>query len=1812
MKALHQLTLIFSIVLFMVESGQAQCFDPSNTAVLAYDDVSVKLDWTSGGANNWQIRYRISGSTGLYTKQNALSKPYVLTGLSANTAYEIQVRDSCSSSNFSSWISFPNPVITACGVVSAPFKANFDGAAWNPTSGAINSCWRRFNSDINAPSWVTGPPGFVSNTGAANDHTTGSDNYVYTDFGNFAATGPDSSVFESPLFDLSPLTTPQLVYWYHMFGADIEDLKVYISTDRGESYQRIDLLSGQQQITTTDPWKERILSLASYTNDTVRFRFVGYEQTTAGFANAICLDDFEIMEQPTCPKPSNLSVISRSNSSFTLNWTTGGASNWELEYGSSGFTPGTGTRLTATTKPFTINGLNANTTYDIYLRDSCGLNDLSVWVGPLNARTNCAPVSTPYTEDFEGSGFNTSSSFNGPGTINSCWTRDANATYFWKVGPPLFSPTLTGPQNDHSPSGTQYFYSEITNFLAPDTAWAETPLIDLGGLSNPQLNYWVHLYGADINALITEIDNGSGWTTLNTQTGQQQNSKTDAWKEIIVNLLPYKDDTIKLRFSAIRSSGGGFSSDIALDDISIAEAPACPRPTAAQIGQVGTSTVELSWTTGGANLWQVEYGVQGFAPGTGTIVNVSNNPTTISGLSPNTQYQFRVRDSCGSSGVSSWTPLISTTTKCTPAVAPVVEDFDGSTFVPSLLTFAAGQIDGCWKRSDTVTFTWNPFQGASPLFNSGPSQDHTSGSGKYMMSARIGFLGNPLSTELTSLPVDLSALTVPELRFYHHLFGNNIVSLEVQIDNGSGYTSLTTISGPIQSTASDPWTEELISLSAYANDTVRIKFISTRNGNFASQVGVAIDDFEIRETPACPRPSSLQAGQVSTNSVELSWTSGGANLWQIEYGVQGFTPGTGTLVNAGSNPTTITGLSPNTQYQFRVRDSCGSSGVSTWTPLISVTTKCTPVTAPVVENFDGSAFAPAPFLFAVGQIDNCWKRSDTVTFTWNPFQGASPLFNSGPDQDHTSGSGNYMMSTRIGFLGNDLSTELVSVPVDMTALTVPELRFYHHLFGNAISSLEIQVDNGSGFTNLTTINGPIQTASSDAWTEEIISLSAYANDTVRIKFISTRTSGFASQVGVAIDDFEIREAPTCPRPTNISSTGSTQNSITLDWTTGGATNWQLQYRQTGTSAWSTVSVSSKPYTLNGLSPSTGYEVRVRDSCGANDVSFYSATFIAYTACGIAQMPFSEDFDGARWTPGTFTTNIGNQIDPCWGRPANDGLNFGPWSGPTLSFNTGPDQDASGTGKFLHSHNNTFNQTQTGVITSPNIAISNSQGVPKLKYAYHMFGSNVVKLEVLVKRQGGNFSLLKTITGQKQTSSSQAWKMDSVSLNNYVGDTIQLRFRAESNGFRGDISIDEVSVRGNGAICDSVSNLSLSNATATTVDVSWTSNNVGATSNIRYYESGQPGSAQVTSAVTSPFTLTGLISETNYTIEVFDDCGQINSSAVADTISTVACDTISGSFSFTTNFLGVSFSSNLSANVDSVFWRFGDGNTDTLFNPFHAYSVAGAYPVKLYIYSDCGAGDTISRLVKVCDTLRIDFSYTLQGDTLQVDASNSQNASGYRWDFGDSISGTGQNKTIVYPQSGTKQVTLTIFNSCGDTLSLTKTVQVCLQPVAKWTYSVLPPVNSGLRLQFDASATQNATVYNWDFGDGNTGTGVQPIHIYSTPGLFYEVTLTVSNACGKSDQYKYKLNEIGLDDLRVEDLQLFPNPTQGEVELRWDLSAGQLLQYHLIDAQGRTLRTGDLSERLGKARFDLNDLPAGPYRLLLLTEKDQLSLPLIKQ
>ena len=154
----------------------------------------------------------------------------------------------------------------------------------------------------------------------------------------------------------------------------------------------------------------------------------------------------------------------------------------------------------------------------------------------------------------------------------------------------------------------------------------------------------------------------------------------------------------------------------------------------------------------------------------------------------------------------------------------------------------------------------------------------------------------------------------------------------------------------------------------------------------------------------------------------------------------------------------------------------------------------------------------------------------------------------------------------------------------------------------------------------------------------------------------------------------------------------------------------------------------------------------------------------------------------------------------------------------------------------------------------------------------------------------------------------------------------------------------------------------------------------------------------------------------------------------------------------------------------------------------------------------------------------------------------------------------------------------------------------LRPWPAGLTTILSPINSGLRIQFDGTSSIGAASYAWDYGDGNSDTGPQPIHIYSTPGLFYVVELTVTNACGAISKRKFALNQLSEEEVDFDaKLELYPNPATAEVNLEWNAQNIEPQSVSIFGLNG-ALQQQALIENTqsGSLTISLNGLAKGLY------------------
>ena len=526
-----------------------------------------------------------------------------------------------------------------CTGITAPYVENFDVAA-----GSIPNCWSQGAS--NSEDWKF-------NDGTLSDHVG--------DFGDHLGTASSSGGYYAYVDDSTPdnmgttLETPEV----NVSGLVIPALSFYmISDNEGQSNVSfsVDFYDGANwnvgvftSSSNTGGWTEVFINLSSYTiTGPVKARFIVDEDNPSGqFYDDVAIDDVRFDELPSCTKPnaSSLAVANIVSSGADIIWSAGpsGETEWDLVYGTSGFDPNTGGVTVVDNDGVSgevLSGLSPQTMYDVYVRAICGPGDKSAFIGPLSFATACTSYTLPFTEDFD----------TAAGSIPLCWEMTGGENWlFDNVAPTSGHIGDNGNITGTTPSGGYFAWIDDSGTSAPSTL--TSPLIDISTASNPTL-YFYEISDNEGNANATldvEVFDGSGWNSLISLTGN-----TNGWQETIVSLNPYQSaGNIRVRFTITGSSS--FYDDIAIDDISIKSGPACIDPNNIEVVNTTADGAEVAWTNfSGSTMWNVEYGLSGFAQGTGTVLNISSNPYTFTGLALGTEYDFYLQADCGNGDLSTW------------------------------------------------------------------------------------------------------------------------------------------------------------------------------------------------------------------------------------------------------------------------------------------------------------------------------------------------------------------------------------------------------------------------------------------------------------------------------------------------------------------------------------------------------------------------------------------------------------------------------------------------------------------------------------------------------------------------------------------------------------------------------------------------------------------------------------------------------------------------------------------------------------------------------------------------------------------------------------------------------------------------------------------------------------------------------------------------------------------------------------------------------------------------------------------------------
>ena len=751
-------------------------------------------------------------------------------------------------------------------------------------------------------------PGFERTSARAH---SGSYSYYHTDY--------DSYYSLEDAWMVMPATTcgtnDELIFWYsHDYSSYYEYSGVWISTASNDPIANPGDFTELQELNAAAPggfsedvWTEYVTNLAAYSGQTVyvAFKYSGI------YSHILYIDDFSIAPAPTCPAPSSFLASNITATTADFNWVSGGASVWNIEYGPTGFTPGTGTFVPNAANPFNLTGLTPETGYDVYVQDVCAIADLSAWV-KTSFTTTCALITPAYNEDFSSM---TST------VVPSCWSEA-------RGGSALTGPTSLGASNWmndeflNNTSGSKSARVEFWN--SGDVEWLISPSFDLSGATDWELGFDVGvtkfsgsgaatLDSDDEVILLISVDNGTTWNTL--EVFNASNSPSNLGEVRNYNLSAY---TSTAQFAFLANEGptyGGVDLNFYVDNFDIHVLPTCPAPTDLVASGVTDTVAVLGWTPGGSAFANVEYGPAGFTPGTGQTIYNAFNPLTVDNLLPNTSYDFYVQDSCSASDLSAWTGPFNFTTACTTYSIPWNEGFEGIT--------AAGNLPECTFKTGFITTLTAP--------------------GSYNRQARTGskYLYTDYGEDdwFYTVPIKLTAGEVYEFSTWAINDGATGFDVTLNVGTGQNITSVTALLSSYNNIQSTSYTKLK---GYYTAPTTGVYYFSIHVVSNYNPWYISFDDFKVDLAPSCLEPEDLISTYAAADSVVLNWTAGaGETAWNIEYGPVGFTPGTGTLVSSTATTDTIAGLSLGSFFDFYVQADCGSGDLSAWTGPVSVGTAIT-------------------------------------------------------------------------------------------------------------------------------------------------------------------------------------------------------------------------------------------------------------------------------------------------------------------------------------------------------------------------------------------------------------------------------------------------------------------------------------------------------------------------------------------------------------------------------------------------------------------------------------------------------------------------------------------------------------------------------------------------------------------------------------------------------------------------------------------------------------------------------------------------------
>lgn len=1134
------------------------------------------LAWQpQGDETQWLVAYSTEPLTNYSNATNSIvaTAPQItITQLTADTRYYVSVAALCNQGQQSGW-SVPTQFFTTCPYSRPlPLHEDFRLSHLDANNNiGVPQCWERPTGDMPTVRDITTrtPEGFnvTIRKGLYFDNETNDQRIILPLLEGIA----EARVVLNAISQTSISTL--------LVGLYSADLDTFVTLDT------LNIHPGR--------YRRYIVPLQHYGLDYNENWQVEIRTPSWALYKKSIIDHLTVERIPDCPDVPDMTVVRQSADYITLAWPADSITDhWRVAYSTVATTrPDTCAFLDANVNMATITDLTPNTEYFIYLQSGCS----SLWGEELALLTpqECDSTLTSLTINFDN------------GSIVS---EAIPLTADWYLGEQVCEQIFTA--SDINQRGLSSGY--ITRIHIPwSRIWAnfnpnhklyigsthqesfasDNDFVPIAQLTLINTNQFIPSSPSTVTVTLAEpffFDSTSNIVLAITSNGQAATPSHNAGRLSTITGNCYMEDSgMTLYNYNLTSQRTNFIFEIC------SEPPACSQPFMPTVTDITTYGATLNWMSDNDGMFIVEYGPNGFTPGTGTSIATTDTHLELDMLRHSSSYDVYVRSVCAD-GDTSLPLFFGFRTECGMIDAlPFSEDFEqwgqglGSPNPP------------CWHYGSQLSYLY-PYVTTDNRMGGSP--------------ALKLFAANDQPTYAALPEIDTLAVNIDSAQLRFRVAGINpvvidgyggtqpVVTLVVGISDQIGALDGTHFSviDSIDIPASDnpQWMDIELPLLGFGGNGTFITFVSHHD--------ISIDDVVMEAIPSCPHVWDVTLTDFSDTSATLDWRDLlPQNLWQVEYGATGYTPGNGTQFTVSTHPCTIVGLEASATYDFYVRPICSDHDTGLWSlaPL-TMRTLQQPATIPYAYDFEDPEE---------------WSRWETASAMADWYRGSEQPLNGEYSLYISRNGGETMLS--------DMSTHYF---YSMNAACYRDFNFgYNDTSYNISFKASMGGCTLGDFSKLYVLlvdheatPAPTTNSFTTPWGDvrgqrQLIALS-YDTLTHTYSTVIDNVSGYQRLVfywawqwsagipyvdaPILIDDISIEYA-SCFPPSQL-HTDASSTSATVWWNNVGA-DYMVRYRKIGEPNYTTFTTHDTIITIHDLSHLAHYEWAVRTICGEGDSSLYS-------------------------------------------------------------------------------------------------------------------------------------------------------------------------------------------------------------------------------------------------------------------------------------------------------------------------------------------------------------------------------------------------------------------------------------------------------------------------------------------------------------------------------------------------------------------------------------------------------------------------------